>query len=67
MMVDMPVEAIDKRCLRCPELDISVDTLEFIRHQKSCDPQSMCINTLKCNHVERCRILLESTRDEQAP
>lgn len=68
MMVNMPVEAINERCLSCPELDIEVSTLELCTDYTG---DRVYSNYIRCSHLDRCRILLKRTekdsRDKQAP
>ena len=72
MTVNMPVEAINERCLKCPELDIDITTIE---NYGTNDEDKRVIevksyeNRMRCKHVDRCRAVLyhEEMGKKEAP
>ena len=63
MMVDVPIELIDKDCLHCPELKIYdySSTVEIYNFNK--EPAEYSVHTLRCEHVNRCKILLNTRKE----
>lgn len=63
MMVNVPIDLIDERCLNCPELDIQDDGGTVIHAAAILNTMSWMVHNLKCAHLSRCQILLRSRKE----
>ena len=68
MIINMPVECYGECCINCPELEIDIITkenyeLEMPEEGKTAVKVAKFENTLRCPHVNRCRIIFENSKN----
>ena len=69
MMVNMPVEAMNEKCVNCPELEIDIVTTELygISYDNTNQTTTTFYNYLKCKHCDRCRVIFQTSLPKVEP